>query len=136
MTTKEIRAYSAFYELGLFLSKKKVMLNTWNTICSCGYTKFDFTVDEGKGRLNPSRDKNEGKHRKRKVEKSCVTSACASTSLTSRINGMTTHARTHSVLTKALDTSTPFLFVFAAGAAFVRFGHKPTRGPGSPCLYS
>ena len=23
-----------------------------------GYTKFDFTVDEGKGRLNPSRDKN------------------------------------------------------------------------------
>ena len=22
-----------------------------------GYTKFDFTVDEGKGRLNPSRDK-------------------------------------------------------------------------------
>ena len=23
-----------------------------------GRTKFDFTVDEGKGRLNPSRDKN------------------------------------------------------------------------------
>ena len=23
-----------------------------------GYTKFDFTVDEGQGRLNPSRDKN------------------------------------------------------------------------------
>ena len=22
-----------------------------------GYTKFDFAVDEGKGRLNPSRDK-------------------------------------------------------------------------------
>ena len=29
-------------------------------------------VDEGKGWLNPSRDTNEGKHRKRKVEISCV----------------------------------------------------------------
>ena len=28
-----------------------------------GYTKFDFTTDEGKGRLNPSRNKNKGKHR-------------------------------------------------------------------------
>ena len=37
-----------------------------------GYTKFDCTVDEGKGRLNPSREKKEGKHRGRKVEKSCV----------------------------------------------------------------
>ena len=36
-------------------------------------TKFDFTVDEGKERLNP-REKNEGTHRKKKVdEKSCVT---------------------------------------------------------------
>ena len=34
--------------------------------------KSDFTVDEGKGGLNPSRDKNQGKHRRRKVEKSCV----------------------------------------------------------------
>ena len=33
-----------------------------------------FTVDEVKGRLNPSCDKNEGKHRRRrKVETSCVT---------------------------------------------------------------
>ena len=40
----------------------------------CGYTKFVFTVDERKGRLNPSREKNEGKHRRRKVdEKSCAT---------------------------------------------------------------
>ena len=38
-----------------------------------GYTKFDFTVDEGKERLNPSREKNEGNHRRRKVEKSCLT---------------------------------------------------------------
>ena len=30
-------------------------------------------VDEGKGRPNPSRDRNEGKHRRRTVEKSCVT---------------------------------------------------------------
>ena len=37
-----------------------------------GYTKFDFTVDEGKGRLNPSHDKNEGKHCRRKAEKSFV----------------------------------------------------------------
>ena len=36
------------------------------------YPKFDFTVDEGEGRLDPSRDKNQGKHRRRKVEKSCV----------------------------------------------------------------
>ena len=33
-------------------------------------------VDEGKERLNPSREKNKGTHRKRKVdEKSCVTPA-------------------------------------------------------------
>ena len=38
-----------------------------------GYTKFDFTVDEGKEWLDPSREKNEGKHRRRKVGKSCVT---------------------------------------------------------------
>ena len=31
-------------------------------------------VDEGKERLNPSREKNKGKHRRRKMnEKSCVT---------------------------------------------------------------
>ena len=42
-----------------------------------GYTKFDFTVDEGKRRLHPSRDKikDQGTHRRRKVDekKSCVT---------------------------------------------------------------
>ena len=32
-----------------------------------------FTVDEGNGRLNPSREKNSGKHRKSKVEKSFAT---------------------------------------------------------------
>ena len=37
------------------------------------HTKFDVTVDEGKERLNPSREENKGKHRRRKVEKSCVT---------------------------------------------------------------
>ena len=55
------------------------------------YTKFDSTVDEGKEWLNPSREKNQGKHRRRKVEKSCVTPAGTPTNLTSRINGMTTH---------------------------------------------
>ena len=46
------------------------------TICNCTeyivlyYTvqKFDFTVDEGKEWLNPSRDKNQGTHRRRKVD--------------------------------------------------------------------
>ena len=37
-------------------------------------TKFDVTVDEGKERLNPSREKNKSMLRRRKVdEKSCVT---------------------------------------------------------------
>ena len=52
------------YELGFFLTKNKIIIikimpNKWRTISLIrGYTKFDFTVDEGKGRLNPSRDKN------------------------------------------------------------------------------
>ena len=63
----------------------------------CLYTTFDFKVDEGKERLNPSRDKDEGKHRIRKVEKFCAAflpPAGAYTSLTSRINGMTTQLKT------------------------------------------
>ena len=36
--------------------------------------KIDFTVDEGKEWLNPTREKNQGTHRRREVgEKSCVT---------------------------------------------------------------
>ena len=43
-------------------------------------------------------EKNEGKHRRRKVGKSCVTPAGTSTNLTSRINGIKhTHAHTHSI---------------------------------------
>ena len=57
--------------------------------------KFDFTIDEGKKRLNPSRGKTQGEHRRRKVEKSFVTPACTSTKLTPRINGMTAHTHTH-----------------------------------------
>ena len=92
-------------ELGFFLTKRKrkkscpthdmendYFVGTQNSIY--------FTVDEGKGGLNPSRDKNQGKHRSRRKEKSCVTfllsdpGRCgASTSLTSRINGMTTHTQ-------------------------------------------
>ena len=50
-----------------------IMPNKWIMIIICrGYTKFDFPFDEGKGRLNPSRD----------------TERC---SLTSRINGITIH---------------------------------------------
>ena len=37
------------------------------------HKKVDFTVDEGKEWLNPSREKNEGTYRRKKVdEKSCV----------------------------------------------------------------
>ena len=36
-------------------------------------TKVDLTVDEGKERLNPSGEKNEGKHRRRKVDEKLVT---------------------------------------------------------------
>ena len=73
------------------------MLNKWRTIDSWVH-KIRLDSRRGKGtRLNPSREINKGKHRKRKVEKSCVTPAAASTSLTSRINGMTTHAHTHTL---------------------------------------
>ena len=34
------------------------MPNKWRTRLVHGYTKFDFTVDKGKGRLNPSRERN------------------------------------------------------------------------------
>ena len=54
------------HKLGFFLTSSGERLIR-------GRTKFDFTVDEGKGRLNPSRDKSQGKYRRRKVEKSCVT---------------------------------------------------------------
>ena len=56
-----VRISASPHELGLFQKKKKKkkkkMPNKWRTIKSL-YTKFDFTVDEGKERLNPSRDKN------------------------------------------------------------------------------
>ena len=86
------------HKLGFFLTKNKIKIKL-NKSCPTslerltgGYTEFDFTVDEGKERLNPSRDKNQGKHRRRKVKKSCVTfplcdsPAGASISLMSRIN--------------------------------------------------
>ena len=45
-----------------------------NLIYTYIYTHIDFTVDEGKEWLNPSREKNQGTHRRKKVdEKSCVT---------------------------------------------------------------
>ena len=44
------------------------MPNKWRIVIIVrGHTKFGFTVDQGKGRLNPSRDKSSGKHRRRKV---------------------------------------------------------------------
>ena len=90
------------HELGFFLTKKIEIQYKIKKSCPTsgerlirGYLKFDFTVDEGKGRLSPSRDRNKGRHRRRKVEKSCVTSAGASTSPTFRINEMTTHTHRH-----------------------------------------
>ena len=60
------------HELEFFLTKYKI--NTKNHAQQVeSDTKFDRTVDERKGRLNPSRDKNEDKHRRKKVEKSCLT---------------------------------------------------------------
>ena len=61
--------------------------------------EFVFMVDERKKRLNPSGEKNKGKYRRRKVENpvwpsSYVTLAGASTSLASRMNGVTTHIHT------------------------------------------
>ena len=51
------------------------MPNKWRTIKSLVH-KFDFTVDEGKEQLNPSREKNKSTYRRRKVdEKSCSTPA-------------------------------------------------------------
>ena len=60
---------------GIFLTKNKKnkikMPNEWRTINSLVHKiakLFDFTVDEGKEWLNPSRDKNQGTHRRRKVD--------------------------------------------------------------------
>ena len=42
------------------------MPNKWRTITSLVH-KFDFTVDEGKEQLSPSREKNKGTHLNREV---------------------------------------------------------------------
>ena len=58
-----------------FLTKKKFKkCPTIGKRLNRPYTKSDFTADEGKERPNPFREKNQGKHRRRKAdEKSCVT---------------------------------------------------------------
>ena len=67
------------------------MPNNWRTIKSSIYKKIDFTLEGGKERLNPSREKNEGKHRRRKVDqKSCVTFLLLLCYPRSRINGKKT----------------------------------------------
>ena len=48
-----VRISAQSRELGIF---SQIAPNKWRTILSC-VNKIDFTVDEGKGRLNPSRDK-------------------------------------------------------------------------------
>ena len=58
--------------------------------------KIDFTVDEGNEWLNPSREKNEGTHRRNKVdEKSCVTPAGTSNELDVQNEWEDTHTHTH-----------------------------------------
>ena len=61
-----------------------------------------YIYDEGKGWLDPSRDKNQGTHRRKQVdEKSCVTFLLCDprlvrpTNLMSRMNGKKTHTHTH-----------------------------------------
>ena len=77
-----------------------------------GYTKIDFTVDEGKRRLNPSRDENHGKHRKRKVEKSCATFLlcdpgwCVYKSDVHDKWDDNTHTHTHTVMCNLINTHT------------------------------
>ena len=70
------------HELRLFLTKRKKKrkksAGSSGERLIRGYTKFDITVDEGNERLNPSREKNYGKYRRRKVEESCGTLAGAS----------------------------------------------------------
>ena len=63
-------------------------------------TTYYFTVDEGKEWLNPSRDKNQGTHRRRKVdEKTCVASSCVTPAGTSNEldvqNGWEENTHTH-----------------------------------------
>ena len=88
------------HELEFFLTKNHAQ-QVGNDLFVGTQNSTSFTVDEGKGRLNPSRDKSPGKPRRRKVEKSCVTDSCvlpagASTSLMFILNGMTKHT-THTL---------------------------------------
>ena len=66
----------SLHELGFFLTKSKkikIKCPTSGERLNRKYKREDFTVDDGKERLNSSREKNSGKHRRRKVEKSRVT---------------------------------------------------------------
>ena len=79
-----------------------------------GYTKFDFTVDEGKGRPNPSRDKKsrqapqkEGGEKKRKEKKkkkkrknSCVIFLLCDPGCCIHIDRCTLPSRIHEMTTK------------------------------------
>ena len=92
------------YELGFSLT---LCPTSGEQLCR-EYTKFDFTVDEEKGRLRPSRDKKsrQAPQKEGKIlvwPSSWVPPAGASTyytekcSLPSRMNGMTTH-NTHTCI--------------------------------------
>ena len=90
------------------------------TYCMSWVHKFDFTVDEEKGRLNPSRDKIlRQAPQKERWPSSCVTPARAYTyyierfSLTSRIDGITTNIHTHIITypTKKMPSSELGIYV-------------------------
>ena len=97
------------------------MPNGWRTIKSVVHKiKFDFTADEGKEWVNPSREKSLGTHRRNKVdEKSCVTFLLCDPgwyvqrTWMSRMDGKKTH--THKYIDKILgktdnrQTNRPFV---------------------------
>ena len=109
------------------------MPNEWRTIKKIVRTqKFDFTVDEGKKWLNPSREKNYGNHRRRKAdEKSGVTFLlCDSgwyvrpTNLMSRMSGKKTHTHTQTRKTRKISTQTTFVVYFIQWLTRVLFSHR------------
>ena len=91
------------HELGFFLTKKrrKKKAQQVENDQFVSSQKFDFMVDEGKERLNPSCEKKiktstaEGRWKRNPASpSSCVTPAGTSTSQTSRINGKKTQQHT------------------------------------------
>ena len=85
--------------------ENNLIVSTQNSTC---------TVDEGKERLNPSREKNKGMHRRRKVDdESCVTPAGTSNELDVQ-NKWEENTHTHTVYTCIYFHGVFFISSFAA----------------------